>query len=207
MRGRFSAQHESDFLQPRRTGRSGRRLADVGRPRGADRASSQRRHSLARRGPLRMSYFRPHVEALQGYIPGEQPQSAEIIKLNTNENPYPPSDAVVAAIDRTARDSLARYPEATATAFRMRARRAARRRARLDSLWKRKRRTADDSNAGFRGRRTSPPASLSELRAIQDVGRYPGSPGRRNPLRARLVAAGPLCRANSRPSARIPPEP
>jgi histidinol-phosphate aminotransferase len=43
--------------------------------------------------------FRPNIEAMTGYVPGEQPPAgARLIKLNTNENPYPPSPAVVAAI-------------------------------------------------------------------------------------------------------------
>jgi histidinol-phosphate aminotransferase len=43
--------------------------------------------------------FRPNIEAMTGYVPGEQPPAgARVIKLNTNENPYPPSPAVVAAI-------------------------------------------------------------------------------------------------------------
>ena len=42
---------------------------------------------------------RPDVAALAGYAPGEQPQGGDWIKLNTNENPYPPSAAVAAAIE------------------------------------------------------------------------------------------------------------
>ena len=45
-----------------------------------------------------MSYFRPEIEAMAGYAPGEQPQAGKFIKLNTNENPYPPSPAVARAI-------------------------------------------------------------------------------------------------------------
>ncbi len=36
-----------------------------------------------------MSYFRPEIEQMAGYTPGEQPQGGKFIKLNTNENPYP----------------------------------------------------------------------------------------------------------------------
>ena len=50
-----------------------------------------------------MSFFRPEIEAMAGYVPGEQPQDGEFIKLNTNENPYPPSPAVARAIEETIR--------------------------------------------------------------------------------------------------------
>ena len=40
----------------------------------------------------------PHIIPLKGYVPGEQPQGGGWIKLNTNENPYPPSPRVVEAI-------------------------------------------------------------------------------------------------------------
>jgi len=45
-----------------------------------------------------MSRIRKSVEAMQGYVPGEQPKDPEILKLNTNENPYPPSPKVAAAL-------------------------------------------------------------------------------------------------------------
>lgn len=65
-----------------------------------------------------MGYFRPNVERLSGYIPGEQPQTAGYIKLNTNENPYPPSERVLEAIRQAATDRLRLYPDPVATRFR-----------------------------------------------------------------------------------------
>ncbi len=67
-----------------------------------------------------MSYFRPEIEAMAGYAPGEQPQSDDFIKLNTNENPYPPSPAVALAVEEAAR-GLRKYPDPMAGAFRRRA--------------------------------------------------------------------------------------
>ena len=45
------------------------------------------------------------------YTPGEQPKEKNIIKLNTNENPYPPSPAVAEAIRAVTEDSMRRYPD------------------------------------------------------------------------------------------------
>ena len=68
-----------------------------------------------------MSYFRPEIERMQGYVPGEQPQAGKFIKLNTNENPYPPSPAVRRAIEAVLDRGLARYPDPMAESFRRRA--------------------------------------------------------------------------------------
>ncbi|HVU89725.1 MAG TPA: histidinol-phosphate transaminase [Pirellulales bacterium] len=68
-----------------------------------------------------MSYFRPDIDALVGYTPGEQPQAGKFIKLNTNENPYPPSPAVARAIHAVLERGLAKYPDPLATGFRSRA--------------------------------------------------------------------------------------
>jgi histidinol-phosphate aminotransferase len=67
-----------------------------------------------------MSYFRPEIESTAGYVPGEQPQGGEFIKLNTNENPYPPSPEVGRAIEETIR-RLGKYPDPMAGEFRRRA--------------------------------------------------------------------------------------
>jgi histidinol-phosphate aminotransferase len=67
-----------------------------------------------------MSFFRPEIESMAGYVPGEQPQDGAFIKLNTNENPYPPSPAVAGAIQETI-GRLKKYPDPMAGAFRRRA--------------------------------------------------------------------------------------
>jgi histidinol-phosphate aminotransferase len=68
-----------------------------------------------------MTYFRDNIRAMAGYVPGEQPRGTKVIKLNTNENPYPPSPAVVRAIQGCLNGGLSRYPDAMAQAFRIRA--------------------------------------------------------------------------------------
>ena len=68
-----------------------------------------------------MKMFRPNITAMQGYVPGEQPRGMEFVKLNTNENPYPCSPTVKAAIGRVCQSGLQRYPDPMATAFRERA--------------------------------------------------------------------------------------
>ena len=55
---------------------------------------------------------------MKPYTPGEQPPPGKFIKLNTNENPYPPPPAVVEAIRVAAAGPLNRYPDPMATAFR-----------------------------------------------------------------------------------------
>lgn len=65
-----------------------------------------------------MNLFRPDVQRIAGYIPGEQPQEPGWVKLNTNENPYPASPRVVAAIEQAARGRLNVYPDPLATRFR-----------------------------------------------------------------------------------------
>jgi histidinol-phosphate aminotransferase len=55
---------------------------------------------------------------MAAYVPGEQPPPGKYIKLNTNENPYPPPPQVVEAIRAAAAGPLNRYPDPVATAFR-----------------------------------------------------------------------------------------
>lgn len=68
-----------------------------------------------------MTFFRPEIDAMSGYTPGEQPQTGKFIKLNTNENPYPPSPKVNQAIIQAVQAGLMRYPDPVGNAFRRRA--------------------------------------------------------------------------------------
>jgi histidinol-phosphate aminotransferase len=68
-----------------------------------------------------MSYFRPNIDAIEGYAPGFQPKEAGFAKLNTNENPYPPSPAVMEALRAGASARLRKYPDPVADRFREKA--------------------------------------------------------------------------------------
>jgi histidinol-phosphate aminotransferase len=56
-------------------------------------------------------YWNDRVRGLDPYIPGEQPRNRKFIKLNTNENPYPPPPEVIEAIKEAAGESLRLYPD------------------------------------------------------------------------------------------------
>src|SRR5580693_6734398 len=62
--------------------------------------------------------IRPLMHALHPYVPGEQPKIKGLIKLNTNENPYPPSPKVLAAIKAAVDGRLRLYPNPTAQRLR-----------------------------------------------------------------------------------------
>ncbi len=65
------------------------------------------------------TFVRSTVREMSGYTPGEQPRPGErIVKLNTNENPFPPSEKVMAAIRNIEPEMLRRYPSPTAESFR-----------------------------------------------------------------------------------------
>jgi histidinol-phosphate aminotransferase len=66
----------------------------------------------------KITYFRDLVERSQGYVPGYQPIQTDVVKLNTNENPYPPSPAVMKVLAEMKPDQLRRYPDPQANAFR-----------------------------------------------------------------------------------------
>ena len=62
--------------------------------------------------------IRPLVQKLHAYVPGEQPKIKGLIKLNTNENPYPPSPRVLAAVKAAVDGRLRLYPNPTAEKLR-----------------------------------------------------------------------------------------
>jgi len=65
-----------------------------------------------------MTLWRQTVADMHGYVPGEQPRDRRYIKLNTNENAYPPAPGVATALQAVAAESLRLYPDPVATALR-----------------------------------------------------------------------------------------
>ncbi|MBM6722930.1 histidinol-phosphate transaminase [Pseudoflavonifractor phocaeensis] len=63
-------------------------------------------------------YWSKRARDLVPYTPGEQPRQRNWIKLNTNENPYPPSQKALAAIRAAAGETLRRYPDPECTSLR-----------------------------------------------------------------------------------------
>ncbi|UXY14930.1 histidinol-phosphate transaminase [Chitiniphilus purpureus] len=62
-------------------------------------------------------FWSPIVARLTPYVPGEQPKISNLIKLNTNENPYPPSPRVLAALAEAGDEGLRLYPDPNAEAL------------------------------------------------------------------------------------------
>jgi histidinol-phosphate aminotransferase len=65
-----------------------------------------------------MGYFRDNIEEVKGYEPGFQPGRTDVVKLNTNENPYPPSPMVLEAVAGIGAEALRRYPDPLGGLFR-----------------------------------------------------------------------------------------
>lgn len=58
-----------------------------------------------------MKYGRALLRGVEGYVPGEQPRTQDVIKLNTNENPYPPSPKAIEALRALPESALRKYPD------------------------------------------------------------------------------------------------
>lgn len=67
---------------------------------------------------MTVRYERELLRDVEGYTPGEQPQGGRVVKLNTNENPYPPSPRVLEALRALGPDALRRYPDPVSRRFR-----------------------------------------------------------------------------------------
>lgn len=67
---------------------------------------------------MNKKYWSARIRESEPYVPGEQPKDRKYVKLNTNENPYPPSEAVLAAAHRAADDALRLYPDPSCDALR-----------------------------------------------------------------------------------------
>lgn len=65
-----------------------------------------------------MKFQRNILRDVEGYTPGEQPQGGPVVKLNTNENPYPPSPRVIEAVKGITSSELRRYPDPVSECFR-----------------------------------------------------------------------------------------
>jgi histidinol-phosphate aminotransferase len=65
-----------------------------------------------------MGYFRDNVERTEAYTPGFQPKAADVVKLNTNENPYPASPQVMKVLTQIQPEQLRRYPDPLGNVFR-----------------------------------------------------------------------------------------
>lgn len=66
-----------------------------------------------------LEFIRSSIREMTGYTPGEQPREGKVIKLNTNENPYPPSPRVLDALHQAITgDRLRKYPDPTGLEFR-----------------------------------------------------------------------------------------
>ena len=62
-----------------------------------------------------MKAWQANIRTVTPYVPGEQPKGGNLIKLNTNENPYPPSPLVKKAMDEMDYDTFRKYPDPSST--------------------------------------------------------------------------------------------
>ena len=61
--------------------------------------------------------WKKNLRDIEPYVPGEQSKDRDIVKINANENPYPPSPKAVEALKKFDTDKLRFYPQANATAL------------------------------------------------------------------------------------------
>lgn len=69
------------------------------------------------KGRVRMNTWEENIRKVEPYVPGEQPQLLDMIKLNTNENPYPPAPKVREAMEHMKIEDMRLYPDAKCTSL------------------------------------------------------------------------------------------
>jgi histidinol-phosphate aminotransferase len=62
-----------------------------------------------------MRHWKENIRKVAPYVPGEQPKGMDLVKLNTNENPYPPAPGVRQALKKMDYDQFRKYPDPTAS--------------------------------------------------------------------------------------------
>lgn len=63
-------------------------------------------------------YVKSSIQRLKAYVPGEQPSDRTVVKLNTNENPYPVSPEALRALAEISAEDIRRYPDPLCSALR-----------------------------------------------------------------------------------------
>ncbi len=64
------------------------------------------------------NYCTNRLKSIEGYIPGEQPKEEDVVKLNTNENPYPPCEKILEFLKSVSLENLRKYPDPVAIELR-----------------------------------------------------------------------------------------
>lgn len=67
-------------------------------------------HRICSKGEVKMKAWENKIRRVTPYTPGEQPKQSNVIKLNTNENPYPPSPRVTKVLRQMTTDTMRKYP-------------------------------------------------------------------------------------------------
>ena len=154
-----------------------------------------------------IEHLRPNIRAMAGYTPGEQPRDGAFVKLNTNENPYPPSPRVFEALrEALTGDRLRSYPDPIGIAFPPDGRPRPRRRSRRHPHRQRLRRHPDHRHPRLRPRGRPDRLADAELPALPHARRDAGRPLPDRPLHRRLGPAGAVAGRDGPPDVPRQPE-
>ena len=139
-----------------------------------------------------LMYVRPEIAAMNGYTPGEQPQGGKFIKLNTNENPYPPSAGDAAGDRAVAQAGLAEVSRSDGQCVSDAGRGGARAVEQgLDFVRQRQRRYSDDRARGHSSARAiCCGCRIRATSSIETLAQLQGARSEEVQFQQRLVAAG-----------------